>query len=181
MTRRTTLALTTLALLSFAVVLPASDAIAQQKQRLTFKIGPENTKYTQQHTIDVGDVPGHQIRIYEIRREFPKDPPAFDGVRVVEQFSRGSTDYIDLNGPQTNYGVWVLESGDKLFTRGNLISESAVNSDGSVKTTSYAVSQFTGGTGKFRNIRGSTKTLSISNIKAGVNESQYEIEYWIEK
>jgi hypothetical protein len=180
MTLRVTLALTAIALLGLAIY-PASDAIAQQKQRIAFKVGPENSKYTQQHTIDVGDVPGHQIRVYEIRRTFPQNPPVFDNVKVVEQFTRGMTDYIDLNGPQTNYGVWVLENGDKLFTRGNLISESAANPDGSIKTTSYSVTQFTGGTGKFRNIRGSTKTLSISDIKAGFNEAQYEIEYWVEK
>ena len=41
-----------------AVVLPTSDALAQQ--RLIFKVSAENTKYVQQHMIDVGDVTGHK-------------------------------------------------------------------------------------------------------------------------
>jgi len=31
--------------------------------------------YTQQHTLDVGDIPGHQIRIHEVHRTYPNDKP----------------------------------------------------------------------------------------------------------
>ena len=35
------------------------------------------SKYTQQHVIDVGDVPGDQIRIFEVHHTFPQNPPVF--------------------------------------------------------------------------------------------------------
>jgi hypothetical protein len=43
----------------------ATDAQAQDKRTISWKTSGEHTKYTQQHTIDVGDVSGHQIRILE--------------------------------------------------------------------------------------------------------------------
>ena len=68
------LTLTTIASLCLAAALPASEAPAQQ--RLVFKVAAENTKYTQQHEIDVGDVSGHQVRLFEIHRTYPSNPPA---------------------------------------------------------------------------------------------------------
>jgi hypothetical protein len=73
MNRRTTLMLTSMALLCLASALPASDAAAQQKQRVSFKSLPESTKYPQQNIIEVGDVPNHFVRVYEIR--FPAIRP----------------------------------------------------------------------------------------------------------
>src|SRR5262249_41020731 len=54
------LALTTITLMWLAVLLPTNPAVAQE--RLVFRVSAENTQYTQQHTIDVGDVAGHQVR-----------------------------------------------------------------------------------------------------------------------
>src|SRR5438128_426876 len=95
MKRIITLALPTIALLCLAVALPAGDALAQQKQKVSYKVSAENSKYTQQHLIDVGDVPGHEVRIFEIRRTFPNNPPMINGVKLVEQWTRGLTDQTD--------------------------------------------------------------------------------------
>src|SRR5271165_5170227 len=72
-----------------------ASAFAHEKQHLSYKSLPENTKFTQQNIIDVGDVPGHQVRIYEIHRTYPTNPPMINGLRLVEQWSRGTSDYID--------------------------------------------------------------------------------------
>jgi hypothetical protein len=84
---------------------------------VSYKFLPENTKFTQQNIIDVGDAPGHQVRIIEIHRTFPTNPPMFNGLKLVEQWSRGTSDYIDNNGSATTYGVFIMENGDKFFTR----------------------------------------------------------------
>ena len=61
--RITKLTITTITLMCLAVALPANDLFAQQ--RLVFMVAAENTEYTQQHTIDVGDISGHQVRVFE--------------------------------------------------------------------------------------------------------------------
>ena len=148
MDRLTNLTLTIVAQLFLIVGLPAVDAVAQEKQRLSFKTSAENTKYTQQHLIEVGDVSGHQVRIYEIYRTFPNNAPVISGLAIKEQWTRALSDYTDNNGPGTTYGVYVLENGDKFFTRSALVAQST----GSGKLTASTVGYITGGTGRLSGI-----------------------------
>jgi len=170
------LGLMTMALLCSAVAMPAGDARAQQKQRLVFKVDAANSKYTQQHTIDVGDVSGHQVRLFEIRRTYPSNAPVINGTKIVESWARGITDYIENNGAATTYGVYVLENGDKFFTRAFLV---AVQSPGASKLTATTVGPITGGTGTLAGIQGVARTLTSADPKVGFNETQVEIEYWL--
>jgi hypothetical protein len=64
-------------------------------------VAPENSKYTQQHAIDVGDAPGHQVRIYELHRTFPGNAPVVNGLKLTKSWRRAVTDYIDGNGSST--------------------------------------------------------------------------------
>jgi hypothetical protein len=178
MNRTTTLAVTTAALLSLLIVLPADDALAQQKQQLVFKVGAQNTRYTQQHAIDVGDISGHQIRLFEIRRTYPNNPPVMNGMKIVESWSRGMTDYTNNNGSAITYGVYVLENGDQFYTRGSLV---AVQSPGSSNFTATTVGVITSGTGKLAGIQGIVRTVAVADPKEGLNEAEVEIEYLISK
>jgi len=168
------LTLTTITLLTLTVALPVNDVIAQE--RLVFKVSAENTKYIQQHTIDVGDVPGHQVRVFEIHRTYPSNAPVISGTKIVESWTRGISDYTNNNGEATTYGVYVLENGDKFFTRGSLV---AVQSPEASDLTATAVGPITGGTGKLARINGMARTLTSANPATGINEIQVEIEYWL--
>ena len=176
MNRLVTLTLT-VALGCLVVAVPTDNVLAQQKQQLSFKTSAENTKYTQQHLIDVGDVPGHQVRVYELHCTFPNNAPVMNGVAIKEQWTRAISDYTDNNGPGTTYGVYVLENGDKFFTRSVLVAQST----GSGKLTATTVGQITGGTGKFAGIQEIVRTVNTADPKAGVNEGQTDIEYTIGK
>jgi hypothetical protein len=177
MNRRTILALTTLTPLSLAVAFPAGDAAAQQKQHVSYKTTTENSKYTQQNVIDVGDVPGHQVRIYEIHRTYPTNQLAIGGLKLVEQWTRGTSDYIDNNGSSTTYGVYVLENGDKFFVRSALVAQSTAPG----KLSNSVVGTITGGTGKLAGIQGIVRSTGTAEPKAGVNDNVTEIEYSIGK
>jgi len=174
MNRRSTLSLAAVGLIGLCAT---GIAAAQEKQRVSFKASAENSKYTQQLFIDVGDAPGHQVRVYELRRTFPSNPPLINGMKLVEQWSRGTSDYTDGNGTNTTYQVWVLENGDKFFARISLIAQSA----GSGKSSLTSVGPITGGTGKFAGIHGMLRQVGMADPKAGLAETQTEIEYWMEK
>jgi len=176
MNRRTALILTSMALLSLSIALPAGDASAQQKQKVSYKVPAENTKYTQQLTIPVGDVPGHKFRTREIHRTFPTNAPMNNGTRLKEVWSRNSTDWIDLNGPTNSYNTYVLENGDRFFTRTNTLGQNMAG-----KRANTSVGTITGGTGKLVGMQGTVRGSGTSDPKAGFNENQTEIEYWIEK
>jgi hypothetical protein len=175
MNRRNALNLYAIAALGLA--LSTSNAMAQQKQHVSFKTPAENTKYTQQQAIDVGDVPGHQVRVYEIHRTYPNNAPVINGVKLVESWSRGITDYIDGNGPNTTYNIYILENGDKFFTRAALVAQSL----GSGKIATTSAGSITSGTGKLAGIQGIIRTTGTAEPKAGVNENLTEIDYSIEK
>jgi len=99
--------------------------MAQQKQHFSYNTPASQTTYTQQHIIDVGDIPGHQARLFEIRRTYGNDAPIINGLKLKEQWTRGMSDYIDNNGPAIIYNVWVLENGEKFFVRTSLVAQSS--------------------------------------------------------
>ena len=158
-----------------------SEGWAQEKGKISYKWHAKNAKYTRQHVIDVEDVPGHQIRIYDLQVSWPNNPPAFAGTPVKEEGIRAYSDYIDLNGRSSGYCHYDLENGDKIFGRLEGTSQTTVNSDGSKKSTFTAVITFTGGTGKFRGIRGVARYVANFDPKASLNEGQVDGEYWMEK
>jgi hypothetical protein len=168
---------TSIALLSLAIAVPAGGAIAQQTQHVSFKASAENSKYTQQQFLDVGDVPGHQVRSFEIHRTFPANAPVIAGMKIKELWTRGTSDYVDGNGAFITYGVNVLENGDKFFTRGNGVARGTEPGKYSTTTISY----ITGGTGKLAGIQGIMRTTGSAEPKANINETEYEIEYSLGK
>jgi hypothetical protein len=137
--------------------------------------------YTQEHLLEVGDVPGHQIRAFELRVDFQNINLSFGGVKMKELWVRRLSDYTNGSGTASNYDIWVLENGDKLFSKESVLGHATVAPDGS-KTLKYSVvNTFTGGTGKFRGIRGQLlgNTVRVPGAKTIANDTTGE--YWIEE
>jgi len=159
----------------------ADDGWAQQKCKRSGKNLAADTKYTQQHVIDVGDIPGHQVRILELHRTPSNAKPNCEGHTMVESWNRGYSDYINTNGRSWGYSVVTLDNGDKIYVNYSGTSQTTFDADGSRKSTYTGVYTFTGGTGKYRGIRGMGRDVYIFDPKAGFNEGQWEEEYWIEE
>ena len=175
------------------------DKPAPEKQRISFKLSNSNTKYTQQHVLDVGDVPGHQIRILEVHRTFQggavatnaqpantrgaasasnaSDTPVFNGIRAKEQWVQGVSDYVNGTGHVFGYATTIMENGDKVYSRYEAMNQTGGNGRGN---TLY-VTTITGGTGQFKTLRGllrGTGALTFSEGRVTSNDVQYEGEYW---
>jgi hypothetical protein len=152
----------------------AGTALAQQKQKVSYKVGAEETKYPYRHTLQIGDEPGHTVGLFEIHRTFSKNAPVINGVRVKEQWTRGYSDYLSNNGLSVNYGVLVMENGDRIFTAAKTMG----HADAAGKRSTVSVGHITGGTGKFSGIRGLVRSTGASDGARGFNETSSEIEYW---
>jgi hypothetical protein len=166
--------------ISFAAALMlcgAPSAWAQDKQKIAYKVTAENSKYTQRNTIDVGDELSHQLSLFEIHRTFPSNAPVINGVKLKETWTRGYADYINSNGLSINYTVYMLDNGDKFYSHSSTMGQA----DTAGKRTTVAVGQILGGTGKFAAMKGLVRSTGISDGKAGLNETQTEIEFWIAK
>jgi hypothetical protein len=174
-TRRTRAALLGAVLACFAAA-----SAAQEKTRISFTVPASVTKYVVQHTIPVGDVPGHEVRIFDIVRTLGPDAPVIAGVRLKEIRSVGYSDYTDLNGPGLSYSVWTLANGDKFFARTSIVSHNAAWTDPSKKgAENRTAGPISGGTGKLANLRGTTRNASQFDPKSGSNESRFDVEYWM--
>jgi len=171
----------TIALFASAIALVATEAAAQEMQRVSYKTPAANSKYSVQHVLDVGDIPGHQVRLFELRRTFPTDAPTINGVKLKETISRGLSDYTDSNGANTNYVEYVMDNGDKFYSRQTTVSQSTVAADGKRKNIATGAGVITGGTGKFATIKGVVRTTNVFDAKAGINDGESEIEYLIGK
>lgn len=158
----------------------AMPAAAQEKQTFSLSKGTGDTRYTQEHMIDVGDVPGHQVRIYEITVTYKKDELAFDGVSVKEGWSRSMSDYTNGSGLFTGYNTYVLEDGNKIFAKSTGTTQTS-NAGGSKTLKFTSVETLTGGTGRFAGIRGQI----LGNGSRIPGEKALTVqgtgEYWIEK
>jgi hypothetical protein len=159
-----------------AVTLPASNAFAQQKQHVSLKSSVSDNKITQAQNVEVGDVPNHIVRVFEVRRTFPNAPPVINGLKLVEEWDRGTVDLIDGNGTNLQYNIYVMENGDKFFSRVPAVIQTAGG-----KLTGTGVGIITGGTGKLTGLQGTVHALTNFDIKTGFTENQTNVEYVIDK
>ena len=174
MNRRTTLMAT--ALLSFAVALLAYDVLAQQKQHVSYKIPAAESKMERQLNVDVGDQPSHIVRVYDTRSTFSNNAPVINGAKLVEQWARGTVDMVDGSGSGVQYGVYLMDNGDKFFARTTNVLQNVLG-----KVTITGVGNITGGTGKFAGMQGIIRQVTNIDFKASSVDSQYDVEYAIGK
>ena len=153
----------------------SAPAAAQQKFKYAYSASAPG-KYTEQHVLDVGDMPGHQIRVATIANTYPADGPAFDGVKAVDSTIWVSSDYVNGSGRFTQYVVMRMENGDRIYqhVEGQLQTSAG-------KATYSTVTTLRGGTGKFVGIRGVIRGSGVTDFKTGPTASPSEGEYWFEK
>jgi hypothetical protein len=166
--------------LMLAVFVVAS-ASAQERCKISWDSSVSEAKYGQQLALDVGDIPGHQVRVFELHRTYTNDKPNCEGLKRVEELDYTFTDYINRNGPWWGYSVTTLENGDKIFQEYSGTTHSVVGQDGSKQNSYQGIARWTGGTGRYVGVRGLERDHGIANVDKGLNEEAGDVEYWFEK
>jgi len=169
---------------AFVAALMCVDvAWAQEKFPINSTGEGVKSRYVQQHVIDVGDVAGHQVRILEVHRVHTDKQIALNGVKVVEEWDRGFSDYTNGVGPANGYGIWVLEDGNKVFLEWHGTAYSATTVTGSKRGTFNGATKIVGGTGKFSRIRGvvSDSVEFDTDAQNGYSRASNKGEYWFEQ
>ena len=174
MNRRTTFTLTTMTMLSLMIGLAPNNAVGQEKQHVSYKNSTENTE-VHATNVDVTYPITLFGSVFDVHRTHPNGT-MINGVRLVEEFARGTTDVTDSNGTSVGYGVYVMENGDRFFAR-----FTQVNKNSSGKISAAGVGPITGGTGKLADIHGVVQFVVNFDVKSGFNEQQTDIDYSIGK
>ncbi len=160
-----------------AALLASTVAFAQEKHVVAFDAPASGNKYTQQHLLEVGDVPEHKLRLFELVRSYGSKDQTIENVVLKEAVIRGTSDLTDLNGLGRAYVEYRMENGDKIFARGFFLTHKLPSSDRLKNLTELDI---TGGSGKFRGIRGVVRAETVSDYKS-FNQNRTEFEYWFEK
>ena len=154
---------------------------AQERQKVRLDVSAAQNKYTYQHVLDVGDLPGHQVRMYEIQRIFGDKGPVYRGVRVVEEQIRGQSDMtsgtVSRGGTASQY--W------RMGTRFSPVHGHDLDGRRRRRGEADDVQRYL----RWRNWRvqsdtGTNRTRSVIRLKDGQvqsNQQDGEGEYWFEK
>jgi hypothetical protein len=165
------------ALLTASFCLTVLPALADETTHVSYKTSAGSAKYVQQLNVDVGDIPGHIVRVFDLSRNHRENSPVINGVKMMEETARGLTDIINGNGSTVVYTVYTMENGDKFFSRATQVSTGAP--DGTI--TAVGTGPITGGTGHLENIHGIVKFAVKFNVTSGFNEGTTDIGYSIDK
>ena|SRR5262249_15364236 len=156
----------------------------QQKQPISISGEGVKSRWVQQHIIDVDDVPGHQIRNYEIQRTYSADSGlVVDGEHIVESWTRGFSNYTNGIGPAWSYTTWITEKGNKIFIESAGTSDTKPTETGSKRGTYHGTSRLISGTGRFAKVRGLLVDMAKfdTDPKTAYNVLETHGEYWFEQ
>ncbi len=157
---------------------------AQQKHPVSISSEGAKTRFIQQLAIDVDDLPGHQVRVFENHRIYAADKQArVAGERIVESFGRGLSNYVIGIGPVFGYLTLVTDKGNKIFLEFSGTSETRPTETGSKRGTYRGTARFVGGTGQFSNIRGYLveEAKYDTDPNTGYNFGEFRGEYWFDQ
>ena len=169
--------------LAAALLLAGSigPAVAQERCKTAFNVPAADTTYPAQHTVDVADVPGHQVRIFELRRKVSNAPANCEGHKLVESRQWGYSDYVERNGRSWGYGEHVLDNGDRIFFTFDGTTRTVAGPDGAPRSTYTGVDLWNGGTGRYKGVRGIERQTAAFNPEKNFNEATFEAEYLFDK
>jgi hypothetical protein len=151
----------------------ASTAFAQQHVSIT--IPGQNIKYLVSQNVEVGDVPNHIVRVFDIRDTVPANV-TINGLKIVEVSVRGIAELTNGHGGgDAAYAAFVAENGDKFFSRSHV---SAQPFSGKLRATWAGT--ITTGTGKFAGMQGTMRMIAEFDPVANTNgNTQIDIAYTV--
>ena len=140
-------------------------------------LNPSNPeKYVQQKVIDVPDIKGHVVRIFETEQKI-SDTKLCNGDSLVLRNLYAATDYIDHDGSVSGYIIFNTEKGDQLILKFTGNAQKKVGED---LADYQATGRVIGGVGDLSAVEGDYQYTSKFNrdkeiIKPIMNKLRYKI------
>ena len=160
---------------AFVVVSLSFSAQAAEKKKVmgTDKQGP-----TISRTVvppGPGDAPKHELVALQIRRDTTTSPdPDLNG---TEQIVYDQSDSVAGTGTHRGYYVRTHKNGETDYGTYEGTHKTTVKEDGSWETTFEGTFKVTGGTGKFKNIKGGGPYRGKATAEGASSDWEGEVEY----
>jgi hypothetical protein len=153
----------------------AKDAQAPEKKKImgTNKWGPTISKTVM--PLAPGDDPKHELVVLEISRATTTSPdPDFDGTELI---AYEQADSVAGTGTQRGYFRRLHKNGDTDYGTFEGTHKTTVKEDGSWETTWEGTWKSSGGTGKFKNTKGSGTERGKATAEGASEDWEGEAEY----
>ena len=168
------------ALVAATLILPAlaslsfSAQTAEKKKVMgTNKFGPVISQTVV--PLGSGDDPKHQLVVLMIRRDTTtSSDPDFNETEVIHY---EQDDQVAGTGTHTGYYVRLHKNGDTDYGSYEGMHKTSVKEDGSWETTAEGTWKSLGGTGKFKNTKGSGTYRVKATAQEAFSEWEGEVEY----
>jgi hypothetical protein len=156
----------------FFTIFCGFSAQAAEKKKVTYtkKIKQEISR----ENIYPGDVPKHQFSQFVRISSFTNSDPDFGSSESLEY---GQSDSVAGNGSHRGYSVGNYKNEDKTYAKWEGTHKTTVKEGGVWEVIFEGKFQFTGGTGKFKNIKGGGVYKGKITAKGLTEEGEFEVEY----
>ena len=140
-------------------------------------LNPSNLpRYVQQKVIDVPDIKGHVVRIYESEQKM-RNTKLCNGDGLVLKKLYSATDYIGHDGSVSGYAIYTTEKGDQLFLKVTANSQKKVGED---LSDYQGTGRIIGGTGALAAVEGDYQYIAKFNRdKEIINPIMEKLRYKI--
>jgi hypothetical protein len=158
---------------AFVMVSLSFSAQAGEKKRImgTDKQGPPISRTV----VSPGDDPKHELVVLLIRRDTTtsSEPDWNETEQIVYQ----QADQVAGTGTHRGYSRRLHKNGETTYGSYEGTHKTTVKEDGSWERTWEGTYKITGGTGKFKNIKGGGKYRGKATAEGGSTEFEGEVEY----
>ncbi len=157
---------------AFVVVSMSFSAQAGEKKKImaTNKQGPPISRTV----VSPGDDPKHELTLTIRRDTTTSSDPDFN---ETEQIVYEQSDSVEGTGTHRGYFRRLFKNGDTGYGPYEGTHKTTVKEDGSRETTWEGTYKFTGGTGKFKNVKGGGTYRGKATAQGASTEFEGEVEY----
>ncbi|MDM8540901.1 hypothetical protein QUF90_07415 [Desulfococcaceae bacterium HSG9] len=156
----------------FFTILCSFSVQAAEKKKVTYI--KKNIQTISKENIYPSDVPKHKIsQSVKISNNTYSDPDFGSS----ENWSYGQSDSVAGSGTHRGYTVSKFKNGDKTYAKWEGTHKITFKEGGDWEVNIKGDFQWTGGTGKFKNIKGGGVYKGKVTAKGETQEGEFEVEY----
>ena len=157
---------------AFVVVSLSFSAQAGEKKKVmgTDKAGPPISRTV----VYPGDDPKHELVLWTGRETTTSPDPDVNGTEIMKY---GQDDQVAGTGPHRGYFRRLFKNGDTDYASHEGKHKTTFKEDGSWEATWEGTFKVTGGTGKFKNIKGEGTYRGKATAQGASNDWEGEVEY----
>jgi hypothetical protein len=148
------------------------SAQAAEKKKITQSL--KSQRILSVTTLNPGDTPDHQLGQQVMKQVRTSSDPDWNDMEALIYLQ---WDAAAGSGSSRGYGTYHYTNGDESYVKFEGTSKMSVKEGGAWELSYQGKGQFTGGTGKFKNIKGGGTYQGKLTAEGPTEDFEFEVEY----